>query len=121
MPFSEGDIVRIVKQPPGALPYVQGEVGFIDEIRDSYAMVETIRADGSRGGGGGVPFDCLAHEPGEVWKQAKNKVDAEKACFLAGAEARTARWQALLEKVAQKHSVTVEAVKEIYKELQAFA
>jgi hypothetical protein len=120
MTFAVEDIVRVVEQPKNQIVGLVDEVGYIEEIQGEYANIQTMYPDGRRSGCGSVPLKCLAPEPGEQWKRAKEKIEAADAKYLAEAEAYSARWNDNLAKVAAKYRVSVETARAIHEELASF-
>jgi hypothetical protein len=125
MPLAVNDIVRVTRQPKDMLSHILGEVGYITEIQDLgergvWANIQTMRPDGRRGGGGGVPLDCLALEPGADWKRARELIEAEYARDLEECLARGRRWETLVAQVATKHGISPETAEAIHQELGAF-
>jgi shikimate kinase len=119
MDLKEGDLVRIVKQPPYVVVQVIGEVGILSEIKENYSIFDAIRRNGSVGGGGAVPLDCLVLEQSAEWLRAKDIYLANQAKILKEAEDRTARYKALLKETAEKYGVTQEAAIAIHSALSS--
>ena len=119
--FEIGDIVRVAKQPPNHWVHLEGEVGYISEIRlDGLAEIITMKPEGVASGSGPVPFDCLEAQPGEQWRTAKAKIDAYNAKILAEGRLRGVRWTTHIEAVARQHGLTPDLIRLIHQELKAF-
>lgn len=115
-----GDICRVVSQPPDMIVTIVGKIGFIDEINDEYASFEALRRDGSIDGAGAVPLSCLRVETDPVWIHAKALRDQYLAEILKEGLERTRRWQLKLTEVAEKYSLTVKQVEDLYQELVSY-
>lgn len=113
------DLIKVSVQPPGMLPQIRGEVGFIVAIKDGMAEIQTLHPDGSMSGRGYVPLGCLILESGEQWKTAKAKYDATMLRYRQEGEVRTRRWQDNIQRVALKYGLTPEVVKAVYADVQS--
>ena len=114
--FAINDIVRIGKQPNGVLPHIAGETGFIDSFHEDGIHVgfTALRRDGSVGGCGTVPLECLVPNNEPHWVLAKQIYDETRAKNLSDAIARTERVRAGVELIAQEYKIPVEAVEDIH-------
>jgi hypothetical protein len=118
MPFQIGDVVRVVKQPADLIVQIKGEVGFIDELNETHARIQTLKLDDSCGGCGGVLLSCLAPETAPQWLEIKAKHDADLAKRTAEYKAFAERVDAGKKKIAEKYGVSVETVEKICQEVR---
>jgi predicted RNA-binding protein with RPS1 domain len=115
-----GDICRVVSQPPNMIVTIVGKVGFISEIKDNYVSFESLKIDGSIDGAGTIPLSCLRAESDPVWLHAKELRDQYIAKILEEGLERGRRWQSKLLEVAEKYSLTVKQVEDLYQELVSY-
>ncbi len=115
-----GDICRVVSQPPNMIVTIVGKVGFISEIKDDYVSFESLRIDGSIDGAGAIPLSCLKIENDPVWLHAKELRDQYMAKILEEGLERGRRWRSKLLEVAEKYSLTVKQVEDLYQELVSY-
>ena len=120
MPFSVGDIVRVVKQPSDMYVCIVGWVGFIDSLHENgtHALISTLKVDGSVGGCGTVMLDCLAPESAPHWVEAKRLYDENLARMLEVYRARTERINARIAEIAKKHYLIVDEVVSIHEDVE---
>lgn len=116
-----GDVCRVIIQPKNLLPKIVGEVGFISEIKDDYALFDALKLDGSTSGAGAVPLNCLQKVNDVEWLNAKAIRDEKFDKLFKEGMKRTRHYQVLLKEVAAKHSITTKQVEEIYQELITFS
>lgn len=132
--LKEGDLVRILRQPPGQPPGLLGMVCIVLEVRartsgasvgpgqrvaavERMALVRGINSDGSVAGEGAVPTSCLLLENGEEWQAAFEKHKALLIELEARHRAKSVLWDAKLGEVAVKHGLGKEVLEAIWKEL----
>ena len=116
-----GDICQVISQPKTLNVCILGEFGFINDMNGDYASVETLRIDGSVKGCGSVPIVCLKKVEDPAWLKAKELHDEHYNKILQEGLDRSRRWQAKLEEVAEKNSLSKEKVELIYNELNNFS
>lgn len=121
MTIQVNDVCRIVRQPSNQIVKLVGEVGFIEEILDDWANIQTLKLDGSIAGVGSVPLSCLEKETDPRWLKAKELRDQYLNQLMAEGLERGKCWQNKLAEVAERFSLTKEKVETIYSELRSFA
>ena len=115
--MKKGDIVRVFKQPKDMYHQVEGEIGFIEETNKTHASIMALRPDGSCGGGGRVPLDCLTLETDPAWLRAKKAYDARMDALRKEYDLRTKRYNKVLKHVAKKYNISKKKAENIYNDL----
>lgn len=118
--LKSGDLCRIIQQPSNQIVRLVGNVGFIEEVLDDYANIQTLKLDGSIAGVGSVPLCCLQQENDPQWVKAKELRDQQFNQLMIEGLERGKRWQTKLTEVAEKNSLTKKQVEAIYSELNSF-
>jgi len=119
--WREGDMVRIVRQPPNQWAQVVGEVGFVDEVLfEPYVQVQCLRIGGARSGCGGVPDDCLEAVTDPLWIAAKEAYQKEIERNIEESRKFAERVDARIEAIAARHGVTPETAEAIHREIRDF-
>lgn len=120
MPFSVGDIVRVVKQPTDMHARILGEVGFIESLHENgtHAGFCALKITGEVGSCGTVMLDCIAPESAPRWVEAKRWHDDNLARRLEEFRARTERINARIQEIAKKHLVSFDEATEIHEEIE---
>jgi hypothetical protein len=117
IPLYVGNIVRVIKQPPDIMARIEGEVAFITEVFETHAQIETLKLDGSAGGFGRVPLDCLAPEGGAEWVVAKKKRDDYEALLKAKSLTNSTRFKKGIAEISKRHRLSESEVRQIYEEV----
>lgn len=121
MKFKVGDLVKIVRDPPGFVGYLTGTTGFIDETSNesSKVSVTALNAAGKNMGGGWIPSDCLELCDTPETRRAKKLYNENEYMDLLQlqCEHRSACWQAKIQELATRYGITDHAVETIYNEL----
>lgn len=115
-----GDICKVISQPHNIFVNIVGKVGFISEIKDDYVYFESLRVDGSICGSGAIQLSCLEIENDPIWLHAKSLRDQYVAKIREEGLERGRRWQSKLLEVAEKYSMTVKQVEDLYQELASY-
>src|SRR5271170_2806080 len=115
-----GDVVRIITQPKNQITPVQGLVALIfgiDPEPNKLVHINTIRRDGTSGGSGSVPIDCLELELGTEWIEAKRIWNERAARSSSDSQLFQSNWEKMIQNLALEHGIKPAEVKHIYNEL----
>ena len=127
--MNPGDIVRVIKQPLNLLVHIVDEVGFIESRtkfcesegrakQDDLIQIQTLQLDGSLGGSGWIPIQCVQLESSLEWTEAKNKYDIHINKVLTESKIYTAKIQAGRIEIATRYGITLEVLKNIIKDVR---
>ena len=122
------DIVKVIKQPGNMIVHVDGEVGYIDELKTleniEYAYLRVLRLDNSCGGMGWVPLDCLVIDERPEYVVAKQNHDERMAKWIKEGVDYNIQHKKLRDlfkkEVVDKVGITEDKVDEIFKCYQQF-
>ena len=116
-PLHVGDIVCVVRQPRNQFASIEGERGFIEEIKGEYANIQTLHLDGTTAGCGSVPLNCLKLDLDPRWHQAKLKHEMRLSQYLEQMQAWSKRWENEVARVAKLYGVSDDVALKIYQDL----
>jgi hypothetical protein len=121
--FKQGDLVRIKSQPLHMAMSVVGREGFVEECREEPKGFKFRELGAGRFGcRRWVPLEHLEAYNTEELCRLKQEFDEERAeNARKAAEHRRQieeQWEELTKALAQRHQIKVEAVLDIYQELQ---
>lgn len=111
------DIVRIFKKPGGMNADVVGQVGYIEEIQEGYAMFQGLTLDGRSSGSGGIPVVCLVLETSKEWKNAYDVYTAKINKNIKNAETISSCVNEMLEEIGKKYNLTGQQIWDIKQEV----
>lgn len=118
--FKIGDIIKVIKQPKDLFVQIIGEVAYIEDIKEDFVSIRTIKPNGCRGGGGSIPISCIELEGGDIWKEHKKAIDAADAQFEIECKTRQENWLKFVDKIANKYNLSRETIINIRNDLSEF-
>ena len=118
--FKEDDLVRVIAQPPKQFVQIKGLCGYIEEVSEEgdYYGFQSLEHNGSVGGYGGVPDNCL-ELCDETWLGRAKEIRYKtlqtnwEAC-----QRRSNRVKEALQKLADKHRISLEEIRAIQLDLK---
>lgn len=120
--FSEGDLVRVVKQPDNQIVHIKDSVCIIDDIQEDVdhnicVYICTFGLNGVAQGFGWVHDDCLEHESSPEWIYAKKLYIKNRDRKIAEMNLHSDSFNTRLEQIAKKHGLSIEKISSIYNEV----